>query len=386
MSRRAAFPGLMRARGAAQGSRLVAALPEWVTTVGLLAMIANTGTDAGSRSDLLLSGTVTAAWGFFVASYALRIWSAPKAAARRGVSAAGARRRYVLSASGWIDMMAAVALPAGWLTGLPERDAQLFVIVWALNYIRRAGGLTLLLRVMRRAAPALASVLTVFFVVLLIAGTLSYVFEREAQRQTFRTIPHALWWAITTLSTTGYGDVVPVTLWGRLLAAWVMVGGIVIFALWAGIIANAFAEELRRRDFLRTWDLVASVPFFQTLGAAAMADIVRLVRARDVAAGTVVIRKGQPGDSMYFVVSGEAIVMFDSEAITLRPGAFFGEMALLFGTRRSATVVITKPSVLLVLDIADFRVLAGRRPELIDVIEAEGRRRREANAALDPAQ
>lgn len=385
MSTRAAIYGLMRPRGAAHGSRLLAVLPELIATAGLLAMIANTWTDNGSRADLLLSGIVTSVWGLFVAYYALRIWSAPEAAERQTVSATGARLHYMLSASAWIDLMSAMALPIGWLTGLPERDAQLFAMVWALNYARHSSGLTLLLRVMRRAFPALVSIATVFFVVLLIAATLAYVFEREAQPETFRSIPHALWWAIVTLSTTGYGDVVPVTLWGRLLAAWVMVGGIVIFALWAGIIANAFAEELKRRNFLKTWDLVADVPFFQTLGAAAIADIVRLVRARDVAAGTVVIRQGQAGDSMYFIVSGEATVTFGTEPIKLRPGAFFGEMALLFGTPRSATVVITKPSVLLVLDIADFRLLAGRRPELINVIETEGRRRREENAVLQHA-
>jgi voltage-gated potassium channel len=178
---------------------------------------------------------------------------------------------------------------------------------------------------------------------------------------------------------------VPVTIWGRLLAAWVMVGGIVIFALWAGIIASAFAEELQRRHFLRTWDLVADVPFFQSLGAAAIADIVRLLHPRHVAAGTVVIREGQAGDAMYFIVSGEATVMFAPEPVKLGAGAFFGEMALLFGTRRSATVVITEPGVLLALDVADFRTLAGKRPELINVIEAEGRRRREANATARPA-
>ncbi len=86
-----------------------------------------------------------------------------------------------------------------------------------------------------------------------------------------------------------------------------MVSGIVIFGLWAGIIANAFADELQRRHFLKTWDLVTDVPFFQSLGAAAIADIVRLLHARDLAAGTVVIRKGEAGDSMYFIVSGEAI-------------------------------------------------------------------------------
>ena len=381
MSTRAAIHEFMHRRGAVQGS-LITLLPELIGTVGLLAMIANTGTDIGSRADLLLSGIVTSVCGFFVVNYALRIWSSPEVTDGHAVSAAGARLHYILSASGCIDLMAALALPVGWLTGLPERDAQLFGIVWTLNFVRPSSGLTLLLRVMKRALPALVSIVTVFFVILLIAATLAYVFEREDQQEAFRSIPHALWWAIVTLSTTGYGDVVPVTLWGRLLAAWVMVGGIVIFALWAGIIANAFAEELQRRNFLKTWDLVADVPFFQTLGAAAIADIVRLVRARDVAAGAVVIREGQAGDSMYFIVSGEATVMFASEPITLRPGAFFGEMALLFGTRRSATVVITKPSVLLVLDIADFRVLAGRRPELINAIEAEGRRRREVNAAL----
>lgn len=272
-----------------------------------------------------------------------------------------------------------------WQALLPQRDAQLFAIVWALKYIRHSSGLALLLRVLQRAFPALVSVVTVFFVILLIAATLSYVFERDAQPETFRSIPHALWWAIVTLSTTGYGDVVPATIWGRVLAAWVMVSGIVIFALWAGIIASAFTEELQRRHFLRTWDLVAEVPFFQTLGAAAIADIVRLLHVRDVAAGTVVIREGQVGDSMYFIVSGEATAMLAPEPVRLMPGAFFGEMALLFGAPRSTTVVITNPSVLLALDIADFRVLAGRRPELINVIEAEGRRRREANAALQHA-
>ena len=216
--------------------------------------------------------------------------------------------------------MAALALPVGWLAGLPQRDAQLLAIVWALKYIRQSSGLAVLLRVLRRALPALVIVVTVFFVVLLIAATLSYLFEREAQPEAFRSIPHALWWAIVTLSTTGYGDVVPVTVWGRLLAAWVMVGGIVIFALWAGIIANAFAEELQRRHFLRTWDLVTEVPFFQTLGAAAIADIVRLLRVRHVSAGTVVIRKGQAGDSMYFIVSGEATAMLVPEPVKLGPG------------------------------------------------------------------
>ena len=190
-----------------------------------------------------------------------------------------------------------------------------------------------------------------------------------------------MWWAIVTLTTTGYGDVVPFTVWGRILTGWVMVGGIVTFALQAGIIATAFSEELQRRHFLHTWDLVIAAPFFQGLGAAAVADIVRLLKARDVTKGTIIVRQDEPGDAMYFIVSGEVSVALTPTPVVLGPGQFFGEMALLFGMPRSATVVATKPCVLLALDIADFRELAGRRPQVIDVIEAEGKRRREENMA-----
>ena len=205
--------------------------------------------------------------------------------------------------------------------------------------------------------------MTVFFVIFLVSATLSYIVERRAQPDAFGSIPLAMWWTIVTLTTTGYGDVVPVTAWGRLLAGLVMMSGIVTFALWAGIIANAFTEELRRRHFLQTWDLVTRVPFFRNLGAAAIADIVRLLQSQDASPGHIILREGDPGDSMYFIVDGQVAIDVKPHPVKLGPGEFFGEMALIFGAPRSATVVVTRPSILLVLDIADFRVLAGRRPE-----------------------
>jgi voltage-gated potassium channel len=341
-----------------------------LTTIGLMAMIVGTSRAIPPATDRILLGIVTGAAACIAIEFIVQLW---RAAARRG------RLDYLRSARGLIDLAGAVALPLGWLLASEPHDARLFALVWALRYMRHSTGLVLLWRVMRRSRVALLSIAGLFLVVTLSGATLAYVFERDTQPEAFGSIGLTLWWAVVTLTTTGYGDVVPTTIWGRLLAGWVMIGGIVMFALQAGIIATAFAEELQRRHFLRTWELVTSVPFFRDLGAAAIADIVRLLQARDVAAGTVVVRAGDPGDAMYFIVSGEATVYIGQGTVVLGPGSFFGEMALLFHTPRSASVVATRPSVLLVLDIADFHQLAGRRPDFANLIDAEGRRRREAN-------
>lgn len=344
-------------------------------------MIFDTSAEPNSSMDRHLAAIVIAAGVMLAVEFIIRIWTASTAWIYERHSRWRARVHYLTTPHGVIDAAGALALPVGFMLMHDHRDAQLFAVVWVLKYLLHSTGFMLLMRVALRARVALFSVMTLFFVVFVGTSTLAYVFERHAQPDIFGSVPRTMWWAIVTLTTTGYGDMVPSTIWGRLLAGWVMVGGIVVFALWAGIIANAFGEELRRRDFLRTWDLVAHAPFFQNLGAAAIADIVKLLHARDVAEGTVLFRQGQTGDTMYFIVSGEVSVKIGSNPKKLGAGEFVGEMALLFDAPRSATVVVTRPTLLLVLDIAHFRELAGQRPELITTIEAEAKRRRDANLA-----
>ena len=352
-----------------------AVLSNALTTIGVLAVVLDTARSIAPREHLFLLGTIMVVWAGLAAELIFRVGSA------EGPSR---RRAYLVSANGLIDLAAVFAIPFGWLMTRTWPDARLFGILWTLRYVRHGHdtGFSLLIRTLRRSKTALLSVAVMFLVIFMMAATLAYVFERDAQPAAFGSVPRAMWWAITTLTTTGYGDLVPVTVWGRLLAGWVMIGGIVMFALQAGIIAGAFAEELQRRHFLHTWDLVTAVPFFRELGAATIADIVRLMETRYAAEGSVIVRQGDTGDAMYFIVSGAVAVELEPEPVILGDGSFFGEMALLFGEPRSATVVASKPSVLLVLDIADFRVLAGRRPELVEAIETEGKRRRDVNAAL----
>jgi len=310
---------------------------------------------------------------FFFAEYVLRLVAAPRAPRAEHLGKSRARLAWAISTGGLLDLLGVAPGVLAVVFG-PE-FASLFGFLWTFKLARYAPGLADLQRVIRDSRRALLSVLIGFCIVLAVSASLGYLIERTAQPQAFGSMPAALWWAITTLTTTGYGDVTPVTPLGRMLGGIVMVSGILVFALWAGILAMGFAEETRRRQFLQTWDLVAKVPFFHDVGAAAIADVARLLRPREYAAGAIIVRRGEPGDCMYFVVSGEVEVQLKPEPVFLAPGGFFGEVALLTGGARNATIVAVRQCTLLSLDIADFRQLLGRQPELARVIHEEAQRR-----------
>ena len=90
-------------------------------------------------------------------------------------------------------------------------------------------------------------------ILLIIASSLMYYFERAAQPAIFGSIPHAMWWAVVTLTTVGYGDAYPVTAMGRLLASVIALLGIGMFALPAGILSAGFVEygEMQKKEAQR---------------------------------------------------------------------------------------------------------------------------------------
>lgn len=311
----------------------------------------------------------------FGVEYLIRLWSVPEHANAEPGRPWQTRRRWAVSLAGLVDALAVIAVPAAWAAGIDGADSALFGILWVFKFARYSPGLVVLARVIQIEAEPLLSVLLAFVVVMLCAAVLGYLFERDSQPLNFGSIPMALWWTITTLTTTGYGDEIPQTALGRLLAGGVMVCGIMVFALWAGILASGYAQEMRRREFLKTWDLVAKVPFFRDIGAALIAEVARRLKTREVTTGTAVLRRGQPGDCMYFIVSGEIEIQIQPRPLQLSDGDFFGEIALITGGPRTASAVATRPTTLLLLDIADFRDLAARHPELTRAIHHEADRR-----------
>ena len=314
---------------------------------------------------------------FFVAEYGLRLWTTPEHPVFGGISGLGGLRSYAL-------------------TPLLLLDALGLVPVVLLPVAPNASGAILLFQVLRffrlaRYSPALATVGRVLvsewrpliasgmigFGLLLIASTGMYLIEGAMQPKSFGSIPAAMYWAIVTVVTVGYGDVVPVTPLGKLFTGFVVIGGLIFFALPVAIIATGFLAEIRRQDFIVNYGMVARVPAFDGLDAAALSELVGLLRARRIPRDSIIIRKGDEGDSMYFIASGEVEVVLAHATVKLREGDFFGEIAVLGRIKRTATVIARSTCDLLVLDAADVVKFMEQNPRVEAVLkEAASSRQR----------
>ena len=286
---------------------------------------------------------------------------------------------YAASGRGVVDAIGACAVPLALLLGASPKTAWLLGAFWMLKVVPGIPGLRQLRRVLVLESGPLLSVLVIFLMVLFLASVALYFLERDVQPAGTLPKPAALWWAVATLTTTGYGDVVPITPLGRIIAAFVMICGLGVFGLWTGILATGFAAETRRDNFLKTWESVSKVPFFAALGPSAIADVTHMLRTMDLPSRAMIIKKGQAGDCMYFIADGEVEVDLPGKKVRLGDGAFFGEMALLGNNLRSANITTTRVSKLLVLDLVDFRLLMARHPDLAETIDVEAKRREQEN-------
>ena len=318
-----------------------------------------------------------AAWIVLTVEFFLRIWAEPERTTPRG--ALVSRIAYLRSPLGIVDLLA--VLPA-WINLVHAVDLHWFELAAALSLFklsRYVPALSLVWNVVVRQSRSIFAALVVLSILLVVAATVIYFFEYEAQPDSFESIPQSLWWAITTMATVGYGDMAPITPIGRLIGGIAMVFGIAMFAVPAGILASGFAEELRKRDFVVNWQSVARVPLFARLDATAIASVAQLLKPRSVSANQAIVRRGDVADSMYFIMEGEVEVELTPTPVRLKQGEFFGEIALIQNIRRTATIFSITNCRLLVLEAVDFHRLVDQIPELKDHIERTSDERLSAN-------
>ena len=340
-----------------------------LVTASVTAVVLETVEDLSQRYGRAFSLIEIVAVTAFTLEYLARLWCAPEHAPRRHLHPWRARWKFARTPSAIIDLLS--VLPV-YLSSLGSGDFKVLLMLRLLRFFKLArysAGMRSLVAALEAERKALLASATILLGLVLLAASAMHFVEGKTQPQHFGSIPDAMWWAVVTLTTVGYGDVVPVTLAGRLVASVTMMMGLMMIALPIGIVATAFTEEIHRREFVVTWAMVARVPLFANLDANAIAEIMRYLRAQNVPAGAVIVRRGEAARSMYFIAAGEVEVELAAGNVRLSEGHFFGEIAVLKKTRRSATIKATQPTKLLALDAGDLHVLTERSPEIGKSIE-----------------
>ncbi|MFZ1814529.1 MAG: cyclic nucleotide-gated ion channel [Rhizobiaceae bacterium] len=322
----------------------------------------------------------------FCLEYAARIWVAPEHPIMRGKSAVAARLKTAVTPIMLLDAVAILPFFLQLFLGVDLAAIRVLRIVRFYRLARYAPAILTIGRVLASEWRSLLGSAVIFAGLLLLSSVAMYIAEGHIQPDKFGDLPSTMWWAVVTLSTVGYGDVIPATAIGRIIAGIVMVLGIAFFALPVGIIANGFQEEIKRRDFVVSFAMVARVPLFNKLEAPLIARLVGMLHARKFSSGAVIVQKGDPADGMYFIANGEVEVEIPSNPVRLGEGDFFGEIALIsHEARRTATVVATRPTDILVLAAPDFRRLMAQSSELDHAVrETAAQRMDKTNQAVPP--
>lgn len=311
----------------------------------------------------------------FTLEYALRLWVAVEDRAGRYGHPILGRLRWAATPSALVDLVAVLPF---WLAPLLPADLfllRLLRLLRILKVVRLSPALATFRVVLHAQRRQLAAVGLLLAILLLLLAGAMHAIEGPVQPEAFGSIPKALYWAVVTLATIGYGDVVPVTPLGRLVASGAALLSLATIAFPTAILGAGFVRELQQQDFLARANMVARVPLFRHLPPAQLAEITALLRQRNLPPRYTVVRRGEHPEAMYFIDQGRVVMRAGERRVVLGPGSFFGELALLEGRPREATVVTLTACRLLELDANDFHRLIGGDPELRRNLLAEARER-----------
>lgn len=183
----------------------------------------------------------------FGVEYIARVWVATcNPAYSRPIAG---RLRYAMTPRALVDLAAIIpSLVATRFDLRFVRVLRLARMVRALKLARYSRAYGVVARVLQKRRAELLVALGLITTLLIVASSLMYFVERDAQPEVFSSIPASMWWAVTTLTTVGYGDIYPVTTLGRALAGIVALLGIGAFALPTSLLGAGFLAELGSRE------------------------------------------------------------------------------------------------------------------------------------------
>ncbi len=183
----------------------------------------------------------------FTIEYIFRVWSAPEHTEANYRHPFWGRVRFMLTPMQLLDLVVIVPFYLVFFVQVDLRMLRVLRLLRVFRLTRYSSSMGLLLQVLREEGRNIGAALFVLLLLIIMAASLTYLVEQEAQPVAFGSIPAALWWAVVTMTTIGYGDVVPVTVMGRIFGAIIGIISVGMVALPAGLLASGFSEALRRR-------------------------------------------------------------------------------------------------------------------------------------------
>lgn len=316
--------------------------------------------------------------GAYTVEYVLRLWASiedPRVSARgplKGRLAFAARPLMI------IDLLAFAPSYLSFILPIDLRVLRIFRLFRLVKLARYSQALPALLGVLYAERSALFASMILLISTVFVAGEVMHIAEGAVQPKSLGTLPDAMYWAITTLTTVGYGDVTPQTELGKLIAGITMVTGLALFALPIGIIANGFVNGLNRRRFAVTWTILKHQPLFQDFDVEALSDVLDCVTADLIREHGQLIVSGEEANAMFVIVSGTAREDRDDAEQLLEHGDIVGAQALKHQAVYTRTVTARTEMRVMAIPHEDLRRLARKYPLL--------RRRVEAAIALEDAE
>ena len=184
----------------------------------------------------------------FSIEYILRVWSSLELPEFSHWGPIKGRLRYMFSAYALIDLAAILPFYMGFfISSVDWRFLRVIRLLRLFKLTRYSGAMQALLQALKAESDSLTAAFFLLFVLFILASSGVYLIENRVQPDAFGSIPAAMWWAMATLTTVGYGDVVPITPWGKLFGGFITIIGVGMVALPAGIIASGFSEHLREQ-------------------------------------------------------------------------------------------------------------------------------------------
>jgi voltage-gated potassium channel len=183
----------------------------------------------------------------FCFEYILRVWCCVEATEYKKLSSSKARLKYCTSPIALIDLIAILPFLIAMFFTIDLRSLRLLRVLRLLKLNHYFKGFNIFTSVIIKELKSMTAAMMVMVFLIVIAASLMHSIEGKLQPEVFGSIIKSLWWSVVTMTTVGYGDVVPVTLTGKVVAAFIMLIGVGLVALPAGMLAARFGEELRER-------------------------------------------------------------------------------------------------------------------------------------------